>query len=53
MTDIKLNQQDKDDLLNFLDIYANKISADDINEIKKKLSKKISFLKKKKLFQVM
>ena len=48
MTNIKLSERDKEDLLEFLNDYSLKVSPADIKEIDNKLSKKISFLKKKK-----
>ena len=49
MTDVKLSEQDKADLLKFLDDYSKRVSEVDINEIETKLLKKISKLRNKKL----
>ena len=48
MPKIKLNSQDKSDLLKFVRDYSKNISDNDIDEIENKLDKKISSLKKKK-----
>ena len=48
MSDIVLTKKDKEELLNFLGEYSNKISETDIEEIEQKLDKKVNHLKKNK-----
>ena len=48
MTDVRLSQDDKDALLEFLDSYTEKVSPKDIDEIEHKLSKKIIHIKHQK-----
>jgi len=48
MPNITLSNQDRRDLLEFLNKYAKKISQADVDEIKSKLEKKLSNLQRKK-----
>lgn len=48
MTELKLNSEDKEELLKFIDDYSKKISISDIEEIESKLNKKLKTLQKNK-----
>ena len=48
MTDIKLSRKDEEDLLAFLEKYAQNISKKHINEIEIKLEKKLTVLRHNK-----
>lgn len=48
MTDVKLTDDDRDQLLKFLEKYSKKISEKDISVIQKKLNKKIHHLEHNK-----
>jgi len=48
MVEVKLTNTDKEELLNFLEKYAKKISEDDLLEIEKKLDKKLHLLTRNK-----
>jgi FKBP-type peptidyl-prolyl cis-trans isomerase (trigger factor) len=48
MRDVKLNQNEKRELLKFIDEYSKNITEDDIKEVRNKLNKKIKTVKKNK-----
>lgn len=48
MKDLKFTDADKDDILDYLDKQASKVTEKNVNQIQKKLKKKITHIKKKK-----
>ncbi|MBA3066412.1 DUF1232 domain-containing protein [bacterium] len=50
MDGVKLNQNEKHELLRLINSYADKVSEDDIKEIEKKINQKIKIIKKNKRY---